>query len=66
MSEQLCPLCQQTNLCKAGTTEQNQCWCMAQQFPAELLAQAPDQSCCICSQCLQKFNSEREMHHPAQ
>ena len=55
MSEQLCPLCQQANLCKAGTTEQNQCWCMAQQFPPELLAQAPDQSSCICANCLARF-----------
>ncbi len=66
MSEQLCPLCQQNNLCKAGTTEQNQCWCMTQQFPAELLAQTPDQNSCICSQCLQKFKAEPEKHHPAQ
>jgi hypothetical protein len=55
MSEPLCPLCQQANLCKAGTAEQNQCWCMQRQFPAELLAQAPDQSSCICSACLERF-----------
>lgn len=65
MSEQLCPLCQQANLCKAGTAEQSQCWCMQQQFPAELLAKAPDQSSCICSECLKKFTSTTEMYHPA-
>ncbi|MBU0911220.1 MAG: cysteine-rich CWC family protein [Gammaproteobacteria bacterium] len=65
MSEQLCPLCQQANLCKAGTAEQNQCWCMRQQFPTELLAQAPDQSSCICSDCLMKFHTESEIYHPA-
>ncbi|WP_233080193.1 cysteine-rich CWC family protein [Rheinheimera soli] len=55
MSEQLCPLCQQANLCKAGTAEQNQCWCMAKQFPAELLAQVPDQNSCICVGCFKRF-----------
>jgi hypothetical protein len=38
---------------------------MTQQFPAELLAQAPDQSSCICSHCLEKFNAEPEIYHPA-
>jgi hypothetical protein len=28
---------------------------MAQQFPPELLAQAPDQSSCICANCLARF-----------
>ena len=65
MSEKLCPLCQQANLCKAGTAEQNQCWCMTQQFPPELLAQAPDQSSCICSHCLEKFNDQITRFHPA-
>lgn len=59
MSDQLCPLCQQANLCKAGTAEQNQCWCMQQQFPAELLAQAPDQSGCICADCLARFSQQK-------
>lgn len=58
MSEHQCPLCQQANLCKAGTAEQNQCWCMAQQFPAQLLAQAPDQNSCICAHCLARFQQQ--------
>lgn len=58
MHEQQCPLCQQANFCKAGTAEQNQCWCMQQQFPAELLAQAPDQSSCICANCLARFQQQ--------
>jgi hypothetical protein len=60
MSGQLCPLCQQANLCKAGTTEQNQCWCMQQQFQAELLAKATDQSSCICADCLARYIQQDE------
>lgn len=58
MSEQLCPLCQQANLCKAGTADQSQCWCMQQEFPAELLVQALDQNSCICADCLARFQKQ--------
>ena len=60
MPDPQCPLCQQANLCEAGTAEQNQCWCMQQEFPAELLAQAPDQNSCICADCLARFTQKTE------
>ncbi|MDR7090250.1 MULTISPECIES: cysteine-rich CWC family protein [Cellvibrio] len=62
-----CPLCSQPNHCAPAATGSfvSSCWCKAQTFPPELLAQlAPDQrnKSCICQQCVDRFNNQ----HPQQ
>lgn len=57
VNQNLCPLCQQNNLC--GVDGDAPCWCVSSDIKRELLAQvSPELSgkTCICQQCIDKFN----------
>jgi hypothetical protein len=55
-----CPLCGQPNRCAPADTGNfvSPCWCTAQTFPADLLAQvdpAERNKSCICQECVKRF-----------
>lgn len=56
-----CPLCGALNQCQSEIAQEcraEHCWCYAQSFPAELLAQLPEGERgqrCICQGCLETF-----------
>jgi prepilin-type N-terminal cleavage/methylation domain-containing protein/prepilin-type processing-associated H-X9-DG protein len=59
----LCPLCGQPNGCQLclPAVPAGRCWCVTQEFPAELLARVPEplrQRACICCSCLERFRQE--------
>lgn len=57
----VCPLCGKANTCgmaggSAGAG--GVCWCVAETFPAALLAQLPQPArgkACICYECVRRF-----------
>jgi hypothetical protein len=56
--QQLCPLCEQDNLC-AMSIDRNasSCWCQQQQFSEQLVSQAKaasEQPRCICQRCAEQ------------
>lgn len=67
----LCPLCGTYNLCGnlglmeskvSDTAKPSSCWCMNLKiiFPAELLAQVPNEiknTACICASCAKAFGA---------
>lgn len=59
----ICPLCDQPNQCQmAGATPVNgPCWCVRQEFPAELLDRVPEAArsrACICARCVAAANAD--------
>ncbi len=56
-----CPLCGALNQCQSEIPQEcraEHCWCYAQSFPAELLAQLPENEQgqrCICQRCVAAF-----------
>jgi hypothetical protein len=56
----ICPICGQANQCameieKTTGIAQGPCWCVAQDFSADLLAKVPPNAqhqACICAQCV--------------
>ncbi len=60
----LCPLCGQLNQCAMACTPSAQaqapCWCVREQFSAELLQQVPEplkNKACICRACVQSAHA---------
>ena len=66
-----CPLCGEPNDCRlcSPLARPGPCWCVAEQFPAELLELVPEplvNRACICRSCLQQFRrgQRRFLPHP--
>lgn len=54
-----CPLCGEENDCGVTKGEQ-QCWCMAVEFPQHLLATvAQEPKSCICQRCLNTYKKDQ-------
>ena len=61
-----CPLCGGANECQlcSPATYKGSCWCAALEMPEPLLARVPESlrnRACICRNCLEKFQREREL-----
>ncbi|WP_445946541.1 cysteine-rich CWC family protein [Shewanella sp.] len=60
----ICPLCQQVNLCAVTTdTPIKDCWCQSQSFPPKTQLAVSLQAklivnTCICQSCLDVFTSQ--------
>ena len=60
-----CPLCGGSNECLlcSPVAYKGQCWCVQEDFPAELLARVPENlrnRACVCRACVEKFRLEKE------
>jgi prepilin-type N-terminal cleavage/methylation domain-containing protein/prepilin-type processing-associated H-X9-DG protein len=65
-----CPLCGGANDCQlcSPAVHKGPCWCAQEEFPADLLAQVPENlrnRACICRPCVEKFHIERALSVPA-
>jgi len=58
MSENICPICHNSNQCMAKS--EKPCWCNNTKVPQGLLDLVPENQkgkSCICLSCIEKFNS---------
>lgn len=60
LNENICPLCQQANLC--AVDDDRPCWCVSTNVPKALLARVPSRyqaKACICRDCIAAFNADK-------
>jgi len=62
----VCPLCGGPNECRlcSPVASKGPCWCVQEDFPAELLARVPENlrnRACVCRSCVQKFRLEEKL-----
>ncbi|NRB24356.1 cysteine-rich CWC family protein [Shewanella sp.] len=64
VTQDLCPLCQQSNTCAVESGEPiDACWCTRVTFPPKnaMLGAMPASSSCICEACIDKLNQQVEL-----
>ncbi|CRK85070.1 cysteine-rich CWC family protein [Neobacillus massiliamazoniensis] len=64
MENKYCPICGEENMCMAGTSESEHCWCNMEQFPKEIFKLVPVESIrkhCICKKCLNTFKEGQKI-----